>query len=136
MKKVAVCGKFDGLHEGHLEFLRHARKLGDELYAVIIPDYIVLENTGQLPTKSAEQRRKEVIGSDIITDAYIDCMDNGLSSMLELKPDIFVFGYDQDPNNVERWKQRFSSMGLYSEYIRLGLYNNGTHSSDLKRRAE
>lgn len=34
--KVAVLGKFDGLNKGQLEFLSHAKELGDELYAVAI----------------------------------------------------------------------------------------------------
>ncbi len=38
MVKVACWGKFDGLHDGHLEFLRHARNLGDGLYVVCSSD--------------------------------------------------------------------------------------------------
>ncbi len=136
MKKVAVWGKFDGLYQGQLEFLRHARELGDELYAVVIPDEKVRENSGELPAKTAEIRRKGLIGLDIITDAYVDSLCMGLQSILRLRPDIFAFGHDQQTRWEEKLQQYLSSNGLHPEYVYLGIYNDGIHASDIKRQAE
>lgn len=132
MKKVAVWGKFDGLHPGQLEFLRHARDLGDELYAVVIPNGKVEENSGGLPAKTVEERRKELIGLEIITDAYIDCLSDGLQSILRLRPDVFAFGHDQRTQWEEKLQQYLFSQGLNPKYIYLEIYNNGIHANDLK----
>lgn len=92
-KKVAVWGKFDGLHQGHIEFLRHARNLGDELYVILMPDEVVKEK-GKLP---AEERKQGLLKLEFVKGVFIDSFDRtGLSSILELKPDIFAFGHDQN----------------------------------------
>lgn len=134
MKKVAVWGKFDGLHQGHLEFLRRAKSLGNELYIIVIPDEKVLENSGRVPRKQAEERRKELMQLDFIKDVYIDSLSNGLHSILELKPDIFVFGYDQKTEWEKKLKHYLASYGLFPEYIYLDIYNNGVHSSDFRNK--
>ena len=132
MKKVAVWGKFDRLHPGHLKFLEQARELGDELYVVIIPDEKVKENSGELPKKTAAIRRKELLGLDIITNAYIDSLNDGLESILRLRPDIFAFGHDQRTRWEEELQQYLSSKGLYLEYVYLKSYHNGLHSKDIR----
>jgi len=129
MKKVVVWGKFDGLHQGQLEFLRHARNLGNELYVIVIPDEKVKENTGRLPIKKAVERMDELIRLDIITDVYIDCLSDGLQSILKLKPDVFAFGHDQKTQWEKKLQQYLSSHGLNPEYVYLGIYSNGTHAS-------
>lgn len=136
LKKVAVWGKFDKLHQGQLEFLRHARELGNELYVVVIPDEKVKENSGGLPTKTAEARKRELIRLDFVTDAYVDCLNDGLQSILTLRPDVFAFGHDQKTQWEEQLQQYLSAQGLCTKYTYLRIYNNGTHAKDLKRRAE
>lgn len=136
MKRVVVWGKFDGLHQGQLEFLRHARELGGELYVLVIPDEKVKENSGELPAKTAEARKRQLIGLDFVTDVYVDCLSEGLQSIPALRPDVFAFGHDQKTRWEGQLQQSLSSQGLHPEYIYLGIYNNGIHTKDLRRRAE
>jgi cytidyltransferase-like protein len=56
MQKVMVFGVFDGLHDGHREFLRHARGHGDYLIAVVTPDHIVHELKGRVPDEHEGDR--------------------------------------------------------------------------------
>jgi len=132
MRKIVVWGKFDGLHQGQLEFLRHAKNLGNELYVIVIPDEKVRENTGKLPTKKAKERRDRLTGLDIITDVYIDCLSDGLQSILKLRPDVFAFGHDQKTQWEEKLQHYLSSQGLNPKYVYLGIYSNRTHASDPK----
>ena len=132
MKKVAVWGKFDSLHKGHLEFLRHARELGNELYVVIIPDEKVKENSGRLPIKTKDARKRKLLELDFITDVYVDCLSEGLQSILKLRPDVFVFGHDQKTRWEEQLQNYLSSQGLHPEYVHLGIYDNGKHNRDTK----
>lgn len=133
MRKIVVWGKFDGLHKSHLEFLRHARKLGDELYVVVIPDEKVKENSGKLPKEKAESRRRELIKLEVITDVYIDCLSDGLQSILRLKPDVFAFGHDQKTQYEEKLQKYLSFKGLNPEYVYLGIYDKGIHRNDIGR---
>ena len=132
MKKVVVWGKFDTLHEAHTEFLKNAKNLGDELYVVVIPDNLVIENTGKPPKKTAEERKYKLKELNFIKEVYIDSLTNGLDSILNLKPDIFAFGYDQKTKWEEQVKQYLSANRIYPRYIRLKTHNKEVHSSNLR----
>lgn len=136
MKKVIVWGKFDGLHEGHLQFLKNARELGDELYILVIPDSAVLENEKKKPEHTAEERRVALSRLDFVTEAFIDSFDSGLLSILKLRPDIFAFGHDQKTRWEEQIQDYLSSKGLHPQDVHLGVYNNGIHSSSMKHPVE
>ena len=45
MLVVAIAGKFDPLHEGHLDHIEKASKLGDLLIVITHPDVIVARNS-------------------------------------------------------------------------------------------
>lgn len=131
MKKVAVWGTFDNLHEAHIQFLKRARSLGDELLVVIIPDKCVLENKKRLPKISAELRRQQILQLGYITNVVIDSLDKGLSSLLKYNPDIFVFGYDQKRKWDKQLKSYLSSKGLNPKYVRLDSSDKRIHSSKI-----
>jgi len=130
-KKVAVWGRFDNLHKGHLEFLRHARELGDELYVVLVQDEVIEKN--KKTTKSAEERKRAIMKIDLVKECFIDSLSRGLYSILSLNPDIFAFGHDQRTKWEEDLIQYLQSKDLHPEYVFLGIYNDGFHSSDLKQ---
>lgn len=132
MKKVVVWGKFDGLHQGHYEFLKNARSLGDELYCVVIPDKAVLDNKGNLPNYSAQERRDKLKELDFIKEVYIDSLEEGLLSIVRLKPDVIALGYDQKTVWEEKLRRHLSSNGINPEYVWLEVYNNGIHSTHLR----
>src|SRR3989344_9024202 len=133
MKKVAVWGKFDGLHKGHIEFLRHARELGDELYVIIISDNAVKENTGKFPEKIAEKRKEDLLKLGFMNEVYLShSFKNSLEFILRLKPDIFAFGHDQKTKWEEQLQNYLSSKNLHLKYIHLEVYYNGIHASNLK----
>ncbi len=134
MKKVVVWGKFDVLHEGHLEFLRNAKLLGDELYVVVIPDYAVKQNSQKMPKRTAIQRKEELMKLYFIKEVYIDSLDDGLLSIIKLKPDIFIFGHDQKTIWEDKLKQYLALKNIKCEYLHLGVYNDGLHLQDFKER--
>ncbi|MDD5133363.1 MAG: adenylyltransferase/cytidyltransferase family protein [Candidatus Nanoarchaeia archaeon] len=133
MKKVLVWGTFDGLHKGHLEFLKNAKSLGDKLYIIIIPDKAVKENKGKYPIKNAEERKKELLKLKFVTEVYSGLYEENLKYILKLKPEVVIFGYDQKTKWEENLKKTLSSKGIFPEYIYLEEYNNGIHSSDLNK---
>ena len=96
MKKIVAFGTFDGLHEGHLAFLKQARRCGDHLTVVVARDHIVDHIKGRSPKiefgrRCELLRRKadvdEVLGSDL---------QLGTWQILEkVEPDVIAVGYDQ-----------------------------------------
>jgi FAD synthetase len=102
MKKIMVFGTFDLLHKGHLYFLNEAKKHGDYLIVVVARD-ITVEKIKNKKPKHNELERKQAIEKTKIADKVIlgekvlsfDCIINE-------KPDVICFGYDQNSRSVEK----------------------------------
>jgi FAD synthetase len=134
--KVAVWGVFDNLHPRHIEFLRKAKALGDELYVVVIPDLFVKENKKYLPANNSAERRKKLLNLDFVKDAYVDCLTYGLESILNLKPDIFAFSHDQKSKWEAQLKDYLDRHSLFPKYVHMSVYNedkHGSNGSDLEK---
>ncbi len=96
MKKILVFGVFDGLHSGHIYFLKQARKLGDKLIVAIAPDKIVKKLKHKIPHTNQKERLELVQSLKIVNQAMIG--DRRISSyevVKRLNPDIICLGYDQ-----------------------------------------
>lgn len=132
VKKIAVWGTFDKLHDGHMEFLKQAKKQGHELYVVIIPDDCVEENKKKAPANNSIKRKINILNLDFVRGAYIDCLSEGLESILALEPDIFVFGHDQKTKWEKQLKDYLQEKGLSPAYVHLKAYNTRRHGSDIK----
>lgn len=121
MKKIAVNGTFDILHRGHLDMLKFARSLGDELLVVIDTDRRVRELKGESRPINTQYDRKYMLESLKFVDAveFFDSKDE-LKCVLEAyQPDIIVKGSD--------WKGKSSTAHLYCKevifYDRVGNYS-------------
>jgi len=96
MKKVMVFGVFDGLHDGHREFLRSARREGDFLVAVVTPDHIVYDLKGYLPEQHAGDRAEHLHREGLADQVVMG--DGEMSSWHVVRahrPDVVALGYDQ-----------------------------------------
>lgn len=109
MKKVRVAcaGTFDHLHLGHVDFLKQAKALGDELIVIIARDETVKRIKGFLPTHNEKQRRSNVEDTGVPDFVILGNLDTDLFQILkELKPDVIALGYDQRVSE-EEIKKRF-----------------------------
>ncbi len=97
MKKKVVCaGTFDHFHPGHADFLRQAKKMGEELIVIIARDETVLRIKGFSPTDSTERRRQNVLDSGVADSVVMGHLGEDMFAILdELKPHILALGYDQ-----------------------------------------
>jgi FAD synthetase len=94
-KRVVCAGTFDHLHPGHIDFLKQARALGDELIVIVARDENVRKIKGIKPEN--EDYRKANLERSGIPDRVV--MGNlgvsPLSILTDLSPDVVALGYDQ-----------------------------------------
>jgi len=96
MKKVMVFGVFDGLHDGHREFLKQARKLGDYLVIVLARDQAVEQLKGRTPRMDLAERFALLTEEDGVDQVMIGDEKHGTWEVVKAeRPDIVALGYDQ-----------------------------------------
>ena len=94
-KKVLVFGVFDGLHPGHLSFLRQAEKHGDLIIAVA-RDAIVKKMKNKKPAQTERQRIAALKKSFPKASVFLGDKTQGSYTIAKgQKPDIICLGYDQ-----------------------------------------
>ncbi len=106
MKKVLVGGCFNAIHEGHVYFLREAKKLGDYLVVVLTHD-----KNNKKPYAIPAKKRKEMLEKlGIANKIIIGDEKDKLKVVLEEKPQVIALGYDQKlPKEVE---ERVRELGI------------------------
>lgn len=104
MIKVAIAGKFDPLHEGHIDHIKKASKLGDCLIAITHRDEIVAKHSKKgLCYKPLVERMValyEYPEIDMVIIAGNDKDGTVTNALRTIKPDIFAKGGDRTPDNM------------------------------------
>lgn len=108
-KLVATCGKFDPLHEGHVNHIIQASKLGDYMIIITHPDYIVAKfsKKGRCYIPLATRKllleglmmRLGINGSVVVS---IDTDGSVVNTLRMYGPDVFVRGGDRTPDNMPK----------------------------------
>jgi len=101
MVVVAASGGFDPLHVGHVEYLEHAKSLGDKLIVIVNTDDFLLKKKGYAFMPLAE--RVKIVQALRCVDEVMVCIDKDQSvceSLRHLKPDIFAKGGDRNVGNI------------------------------------
>lgn len=94
--RVVCAGTFDHFHPGHVDFLKQAKVLGDELIVIVARDENVKRIKGMIPEHNEAQRRENVEKTGIPDRVILGYTDKDIFLILkELKPDIIALGYDQ-----------------------------------------
>ena len=102
MKRVMVFGVFDGIHDGHRDFFKQARALGDHLTVLVATDKNVAKIKRELPKFSQEERLKVVEAEELVDEAFVAPEDYDYILVLKkLMPDVIALGYDQKPGITE-----------------------------------
>lgn len=94
--RVVCAGTFDHLHLGHINFLKQAKALGDELIVIIARDKNVKRIKEIIPDHNEIQRKENVEKTGIPDRVILGFTDKDIFLILEeLAPDIVALGYDQ-----------------------------------------
>ena len=134
MKRVMVFGTFDILHLGHIHLLTEAKKLGDELIAVVSRDKNAQEVKGKETLHSESERVSLLDHIDLVDKSVLGNSENVYQIIAEYTPDIIALGYDQVAfvDGLTEWikKQSFSI-----EVTRISSYEPTKHKSSLIKEA-
>ena len=99
-KVVLTTGAFDMLHPGHVKLLEEAKKLAGpdgKLVVLIARDETVKRNKGRDPIFDEESRRYMVSMLKPVDEVILGYTPPSFEKVIErVKPDIVVFGYDQE----------------------------------------
>lgn len=105
-KRVLVFGTFDGLHSGHLFFLRSAKAQGTVLIVAVARDEHVKLLKDKRPAISEQKRLEAVKRLKSVDEAYMCDEELGTYDLLAMaRPDLIVLGYDQQTleKDLIRW---------------------------------
>lgn len=106
MKKVLVFGIFDGLHPGHVDFFRQAKKHGDFLAVAVGQPSASKKFKKKVPKRSLTERIKFVRNVMYVNKAMPGDREQGSYKVIEHeKPDIICLGYDQKElwRDLKKW---------------------------------
>jgi len=99
--KVMGFGTFDGVHPGHVFFLKQLKSLGDEVRLVIARDSSVTSIKGGKPDYNENQRFTMMNDLSIADSIVLGDPDDHYKVIHEYKPNLIGLGYDQHANLSE-----------------------------------
>ena len=96
IKTVLIFGVFDGIHDGHRNFIDQAIKYGTKLVAVVARDIEVSKLKNKTPTFDEVNRIKNLVEVTGIDQVFLGDLEQGTYNVLkEILPDVIFLGYDQ-----------------------------------------
>jgi len=99
--KVILCGGvFDIIHPGHVFFLEKAALQGDVLIVVIANDSTVKRRKGKKPVHTQMWRSFLINSLKPVDLAVVGDEKNFRKTLEKIKPDLIVYGYDQEIMNT------------------------------------
>ena len=104
--RVLVFGTFDGLHAGHLFFLKHAKREGDLLFVSVARDSHVRELKNKSPKNNEQQRLKTIQQREEVKNAELSDERLGSFDIINrIAPDTIILGYDQKDleSSLKKW---------------------------------
>ena len=101
--RVAICGYFDPLHIGHLDYMKLAKALGDELIVIVNNDKQAIRKKGFvfMPLNERIELLKSIKWVDKVVES-IDDSESVYKTLEIVKPDIFAKGGDRNRDNIPK----------------------------------
>ena len=132
-----VFGTFDGLHPGHINFLKQAKNLARNSFLIvsIARDKNVLKIKGKYPDKNERERIKLVKKSKLADKVILSGLKNHIPHIVKERPDIIALGYDQRAY-VRNLKKDLKNKGILVKITRLKPYRKKIYKNHLLKKRE
>jgi len=130
--RIMTFGTFDGLHKGHLNFFKQAKKLAKNSFLIvsIARDKNVFKIKGKYPDKNEKERLLLVKGNKLVDKAVWGGKNYSFSHILKERPDIIALGYDQKAY-VQNLKKDLKDKGVPVKVVRLKPYKENIYKNHL-----
>lgn len=118
-----VFGTFDGLHLGHINFFKQAKKLSSNSYLIVsvARDKNVKKIKKYAPILSEKKRVALIKKSKLAQKVVLGGVKNYLEHILKEKPEIIALGYDQRAY-VKELREDLAKRGVKIKIVRLKPY--------------
>ena len=137
--RIMVFGTFDGLHRGHLDFFKQARKLAKKCFLIvsIARNSNVFKIKGSYPVFDEKKRMdliKRLIKKHKLVDKVVlSGIKNYIPHIIRECPDIIALGYDQKAY-VKNLKKDLKNKGMLIKIVRLNPYKENFFKNNLLKR--
>ena len=121
MTRIMVFGTFDMIHQGHEDFFRQARVLGEDPHLIVsvARDHSVERIKGARPRNSEADRLLAIELHKLVDEAILGDEKGYLEHIKKAAPDIIALGYDQSGEYVENLERDLQKAGLSTKVVRL-----------------
>lgn len=118
-KKIVVMtfGTFDHLHPGHRFYLQEAKKQGNYLITVVARDKTVEDIKWKKVREPESIRIKNLIDAQLCDEVVLGSLTDHYTIILEKKPDVLCFGYDQRSFNDKRLEEYLATHHLHPRIV-------------------
>ncbi len=133
--KIMVFGTFDGLHKGHINFFKQAKKFMKSSFLIvsIARDKNVLRLKGKYPDKNEQTRMILVKKCKLVDKVVLSGIKNHLPHIIKMCPDIIALGYDQKAY-VKNLKKDLKNKGILVKVVRLKPYKEKIYKNYLLKK--
>jgi len=133
-----VFGTFDGLHKGHVDFFKQARKLVKRplkqfLIVSVARDINVKRIKGNLPLLNEKERMALIKKYKFADKVVLSGIKNHIPHIRKERPDIIALGYDQKAY-VKNLKKDLENNGIFVKIVRLKPYRIKVYKNHLLRK--
>lgn len=132
---IMVFGTFDGLHPGHLNFFKQAKKLSKKSFLIVSVsrDRNVLKIKGERPFLSEKKRLALVKRCSLVNKAVQGGVRNHIPHITRERPDIIALGYDQKAyvKNLKKDLEKKNKMNKMIKIVRLKPFKAKIYKSHL-----
>jgi FAD synthetase len=131
-KKIMLFGTFDGLHAGHLNFFKQAKKFTKNSFLIvsIARDENVFRIKGKYPNKSESARMSLVKKCELVDEVILSGKKNHIPHIVKVRPDIIALGYDQKAY-VKNLKKDLKNKDILVKIIRLKPFKEKIYKNHL-----
>ena len=129
-----VFGAFDGLHPGHLDFFKQAKKYGDFLIVSVGTDKNVAEIKGKTPLFNQKERLALIASVVLVDKSVLGAERDFYEEIRKHKPHIICLGYDQWATEADA-RVELDRVGLKkTKVIRLKPYKTSKAKSTIVKK--
>ena len=130
-----VFGTFDGLHAGHFNFFKQARKLSARPFLIVsvARDKNVFKIKKNYPILNERKRLALVKKCKLADKVVLAGMKDHLPHIVRENPDIIALGYDQQAY-VYNLKKDLKNRGILVKIVRLKSYKEKIYKNRLLRK--